>query len=913
MRWALLPALLWYTQAEDPIGADAITYLDDEHWSWHRDDDGFTMPASVPGDVVTDLQAAGAIGDPLLDDNFVRDAPVWNRTWTLRTTFEARSDAARILLVFDGIKMGASVKLNHVPLGTIRDQFLRYVFDVRNASRDLLRETNKLELIFDPSIDVAGRFAACSGGWDWAPYISTKQGRAFTRGAWKSVYVAESGSGVFITHLVPRITYRGAYPTEPLADGDFDVAVKVYIDADRPVLLKVTARGNWSADATKMIFDIAAGETALALDLPTAYKVDLWRPNGLGARAFYEVSVDTNSITTKRRVAFRAVAVVTGDDTDPDYIKRSANASGTASHGLVLRVNGAAMWARGANVVPVDNLEGRDTAERQRRLVASAAAAGFNTIRVWGGGVFLPKAFYDACDERGLLVYHDLMFAQSGHAPRGTITERNEIRYQVRRLSSHPSLFLWSGCNECTDLSIYVELLGVIAEEDASKAIWPASPSNGWVSGVARLWATPDGTPLEARDPGAIEAHGPYIRGGGFPAVNGVAAYEPVATSVAFDEAAVGLSHASTFVSEFGAVAWSSPESLASTLSPRYRSLFGNQPPDVCEGDGFPNVCRGGNVLARRNYPCANFIGSFFGPSAAYLRPGATPLPLVAYLNNTQHFASSLYLCGLASAFLVKNLVEGRVKINQCVGCAMAWRTARTRHIILISTQVEGSRSRNELGHLIWQLNEVWPTGGWGSLEYGGRWKPHHYWYAKSLFRDVAAACDRTGRCYVRNDRSHRSFTGAVTVDAVDVATGRAARLVTKRVALAPGPAVVERFSVPLGAVDATRTLCLIKCVDDAGVVVSSSELILARPADLRLPAAQIKYKARGRGVILETNATALFVVLTARSEGRFADNAFALLPGRKTLEFLPFGAFDAGLFASSLRVEHLGERVGLF
>ena len=119
--------------------------------------------------------------------------------------------------------------------------------------------------------------------------------------------------------------------------------------------------------------------------------------------------------------------------------------------------------------------------------------------------------------------------------------------------------------------------------------------------------------------------------------------------------------------------------------------------------------------------------------------------------------------------------------------------------------------------------------------------------------------------------------------------------------------------TAPLGAVDATRTLCLIKCVDDAGVVVSSSELILARPADLRLPIAQIKYKARGREVVLETNATALFVVLTTRSPGRFADNAFALLPGRKTLEFLPFGAFDAGLFASSLRVEHLAERVGVF
>jgi len=884
MRWALLPALLcWYAQAEHPIGADTITYLDGSTWSWHRDDDGFSIPASVPGDVVTDLERAGAIGDPLRDDNFVRDAAVWNRTWTLRTTFRVDSDAPRIALIFDGVKLGAAVKLNHQTLGTMRDQFLRYAFDVRNASTDLLRETNKLELVFDPSLDVAGRFAACSGGWDWAPYVSQDQGRAFTRGPWKSVYVAESLSGVFVTHVVPRITYRGAYPTEPLADGDFDVAVKVYIDADRPVLLKVTARGNWSADASTTTVAVAPGETALALDLPTASNVDLWRPNGLGARAFYEVSVDADGITTGRRVAFRTVAVVTGNDTDPDYVQESTNASGTASHGLFLRVNGAAMWARGANVIPIDNLEGRWSTERQQQLVASAAAAGFNTIRVWGGGAFLSRSFYDACDERGLLVYHDLMFAQSGHAPRGTVIERNEIRHQVRRLSSHACLFLWSGCNECTDLSMYVDLLGVIAEEDPQKAIWPASPSNGWVSGVARLWATPDGTPLNARDSGTIEAHGPYIRGGGFAAVNGVTTYEPVATDVRFDEAPVGLSQASTFVSEFGAVAWSSPESLASTLSPRYRALFGNQPPDVCEGDGFPNVCKGSNILARRNYPCANFVGSFFGRSADYLRPGSTPPALVAYLNTTQHFASSLYLCGLASALLVKNLVEVH-------------------------------RSRNELGHLVWQLNEVWPTGGWGSLEYGGRWKPHHYWYAKSLFRDVAAACDRTGRCYVRNDQSHRAFTGSVIIDSVDLATGREARLLTRQIALAPGPAVVERFAAPVGAVDATRTLCLIRCVDDAGVVVSSSELILARPADLRLPAAQIKYKVSGRGVVLSSNATALYVVLTTRSPGRFADNAFALLPGRpRTLEFLPFGAFDAGLFEASLRVEHLAERVGLF
>ena len=132
-------------------------------------DDGFTIPASVPGDVVTDLQPPARSATPCWTTILCatrRFGTARGRSDDLRGV---DSDAARIVLAFDGVKMGASVNLNHVPLGTIRDQFLRYAFDVRNASIDLLRETNKLELIFDPSIDVGGRFAACSGGWDWAP------------------------------------------------------------------------------------------------------------------------------------------------------------------------------------------------------------------------------------------------------------------------------------------------------------------------------------------------------------------------------------------------------------------------------------------------------------------------------------------------------------------------------------------------------------------------------------------------------------------------------------------------------------------------------------------------------------------------------------------------------------------------
>ena len=171
-----------------------------------------------------------------------------------------------------------------------------------------------------------------------------------------------------------------------------------------------------------------------------------------------------------------------------------------------------------------------------------------------------------------------------------------------------------------------MDLLGVIAEEDPTKAIWPASPSNGWVSGVARLWATPDGTPLEARELStSIEAHGPYIRGRRLPAVNGVTNYEPVATDVLFDEAPVGLSHASSSPSS---APWPGP--LPNPLPRRCRRGTGRSSAisrrTSVRATAF-RTCQRAQRLALRNYPCANFVGSFFGPSADYLRPGATPPP----------------------------------------------------------------------------------------------------------------------------------------------------------------------------------------------------------------------------------------------------------------------------------------------
>ena len=264
--------------------------------------------------------------------------------------------------------------------------------------------------------------------------------------------------------------------------------------------------------------------------------------------------------------------------------------------------------------------------------VAPLASGGrFNMLRVWGGGMFLPEAFYDACDRMGLLVYHDMQYAQSGHFPRTTRTQELELRHSIRRLSSHASIAIWDGCNECqvvmgTNTGIYATfVMTVVAEEDASRAVWPSCPALGWTSGVRMLDATPNGnaltTPYVPFGPykgRSIETHGPYMHGSGFPAVNGANREQLFTPNIPIlvSQDPTGIALPNVFASEFGAAVMSSFESMSPTLAREHWGLHAGQPSDVCKG-GFAKNCIGENVMAERNYPCDNLIEVYFGKQPA--------------------------------------------------------------------------------------------------------------------------------------------------------------------------------------------------------------------------------------------------------------------------------------------------------
>ena len=441
------------------------------------------------------------------------------------------------MLVFDGIKMGATIAIDGTTVLTAIDQFYRYNISLDQSVRD--GNQHELSVTFDPTIDTEGRFVACSGGWDWAPYLEdfekSTHARTFSRGIWRSVYIV-SVKDVAISHVVPQIFYSGVYPTEPLSDeshGGFDVNVRVHAFSSVDFTGTLLVKGEWGAQASVPVHLKKNVNTPITVSLGKAENVRLWWPAGLGEQPLYNITASISEVKASRRVGFRAFYLVTGNDTDASYVAKAQSEEGTSNFTMFFRVNGAAVLSRGANMIPMEVLEGRMSAEAHRRLVKSSVDAHFNTIRVWGGGQFLPRAFYEACDELGTLVYHDMQYAQQGHSPVANTVQDLELRYQIRRLASHPSIAIWDGCNECqvimnTSTGVYASfVMQTVADEDKSRAVWPSCPALGWTRGVHKLSSMPNGGALITPKSGeTIETHGPYQHGSGFPAVNGASSMQ---------------------------------------------------------------------------------------------------------------------------------------------------------------------------------------------------------------------------------------------------------------------------------------------------------------------------------------------------------------------------------------------------
>ncbi|MFJ9777330.1 glycoside hydrolase family 2 protein [Kitasatospora sp. NPDC101157] len=407
-----------------------VTQLDQ---GWALQYEGEHVPASVPGCVHTDLLNAGLIPDPFLAANENDVAWVGRRDWTYTTRVAPVSAHERTDLVFAGLDTAARITLGAAELGRTRNMHRSYRFDVTGLAGELAvhftsayQEAAETRALTGARPNVYPepfqyiRKMASSFGWDWGPTLPTA-------GIWRPARL-EHWSTARIAQVRPLVT---------VAEGNGRVELHLTVERTATgTTHPLTVRAAVAGTSAETVLD---GDAAvLVLEVPGP---ELWWPRGRGEQPLYDLDVTLSDATEPldtwhRRIGFRTVE-----------LDRSPDEDGT---GFTLVVNGERLFARGVNWIPDDTLVSRVTPTRYRERLTRAAEANIDLIRVWGGGIYEDHAFYDACDELGLMVWQDFLFACAAYPEeqplRGEIEA--EARENVVRLMPHPSLVLWNGNNE---------------------------------------------------------------------------------------------------------------------------------------------------------------------------------------------------------------------------------------------------------------------------------------------------------------------------------------------------------------------------------------------------------------------------------------------------------------------------------
>ncbi|PCK82907.1 beta-mannosidase [Rhizobium sophoriradicis] len=459
-------------------------------WQLTSVDGEIRTAITLPGDVHTALHRAGLIPDPYFGRNEEKVQWVAEREWAVERSFTLQEAEGDWYLDIDYLDTVASVYVNGFLALEADNSFRRYRPDVSSV---LKSGDNVIRIVFasNPAVGAERqkqqpfyipystgnspipdgnmlRKPQCHFGWDWN--IAIAPFGLYGTIALKKLETAR------IEHVVTRQTHN--------SDGSVDLTVTASLYAKQTGVAQVY----FDLDGERVRLDVGVkGET----DVNYLFHIDtprLWWPSGSGEQALYTLSVELSDEVVTRQIGLRTIELITTPD-----------ASGAR---FAFKVNGREIFCRGANWIPADALYSLSSPEKTEDLLQSAKAANMNMIRVWGGGFYEQDHFYDLCDRLGLMVWQDFMFACNLYPSTEDFLENVaiEVNYQVRRLSSHPSIALWCGDNELVGALTWFEesrkdrdrylvsydRLNRTIEQAVKKALpgalwWPSSPASGYL------------------------------------------------------------------------------------------------------------------------------------------------------------------------------------------------------------------------------------------------------------------------------------------------------------------------------------------------------------------------------------------------------------------------------------------------
>lgn len=451
--------------------------------------------ADIPAMVTDILYKNREIEDPYDGENEWKTYEVLKKNYNFSNHFEVTEEmleADELLLRFEGIDTIADIYINGTHLAFVNDMHRTYSYDIRSlvevGRNEILicfqsailyaEEQHRKEPYYKTPDTVDGfslvRKAHCQYGWDWGPKLPDM-------GLFRDVTILAYEKAKFTDVYVRQFHENNQVRVQ------FDVEIQKFVqDADTELEILIKAPDETEICGT---YQAIKEKDSYVLEIENP---QLWWCHGFGEQPLYEVKLQISAAgevleQKKMRIGLRTLTV-----------RREKDQWGES---FEFFLNGTSVFAMGANYIPEDSLYPRTSYERSKHLIEQCVKANYNSIRVWGGGYFYEDYFYDLCDEYGLIVWQDLLFACGVYRLHEEFVENvvQETIDNVKRLRHHASIALWCGNNELEwgwsgwdmgfgdkvqDKADYIKLFEwilprTVKKIDPDRFYWLASPSSG--------------------------------------------------------------------------------------------------------------------------------------------------------------------------------------------------------------------------------------------------------------------------------------------------------------------------------------------------------------------------------------------------------------------------------------------------